>query len=114
MDETDEIRSLFYNDSYVGVILNNTATAERFRLELYKPDGTKVLEKTFDDTYVNASVDGDYVFVFSSSSGMILNTAGVEKFHGPLDFPVLEMRQGTVPGEFLMAGPTNLKGVRLR
>ena len=114
VDETDEIRSIFYNDSYVGVILNNTATAERFRLELYKPDGTKVLEKTFDDTYVNASVDGDYVFVFSSSSGMILNTAGVEKFHGPLDFPVLEMRQGTVPGEFLMAGPTNMKGVRLR
>ena len=105
---------LFYNDSYVGVILNNTASSERFRLELYKPDGTKVMEKTFDDTYVNAAVDGDYVFIFSSSSGMILNTAGVEKFHGPLDFPVLEMRQGTVPGEFLMAGPTNLKGVRLR
>ena len=98
----------------MGIILNKTASSERFRLELYKPDGTKVMEKTFDDTYVNASVDGDYVFVFSSSSGMILNTAGVEKFHGPLDFPVLEMRQGTVPGEFLMAGPTNLKGVRLR
>ena len=114
VDETDEIRSLFYNDSYVGVIMNNSTGEGRYRLELYKPDGTKVMEKIFDDSYLNASVDGDYVFVFSSNSGMILNTAGVEKFRGALDFQVLEMRQGTVPGEFLMAGPTNLKGVRLR
>ena len=45
---------------------------------------------------------------------MIVNMAGTEKFHGDLDFPVAQMRTGNVPGEFIMAGTTNVKGVRLR
>jgi hypothetical protein len=64
--------------------------------------------------YSAASVSGDYVFLFSSNEAMIVNMAGTEKFHGDLDFPVAPMRTGSVPGEFIMAGTSNVKGVRLR
>jgi len=112
--ETDEIRSLFYSGNYVGVVLDNTETEEHYRLEVYKADGTQVMKKYFDETFLTASLDGDCVFLFSSGQGAIYNLSGVRKFSGRLDFAVSAMRLGTLPGEFLMAGPTNLKGVRLR
>ena len=99
VDEADEIRTLFYNNEYVCVVLNNSASAERYRLEVYKPDGSQVLSKEFSMNYSAASVSGDYVFLFSSNEAMIVNMAGTEKFHG---------------GEFIMAGTSNVKGVRLR
>ena len=114
VDEADEIRTLFYNNEYVCVVLNNSASAERYRLEVYKPDGAQVLSKEFSMNYSAASVSGDYVFLFSSNEAMIVNMAGTEKFHGDLDFPVAQMRTGSVPGEFIMAGTSNVKGVRLR
>lgn len=112
--ETDEIRSLFYNNKYVGLILNNSGGQERYRLELYRADGGKVMEKCFDDNYQFASIDGNTVFIHSSTMGMIYNTAGVRKFYGKLDFPVIYMEQGALPGEYIMAGPANIKRVRLR
>ena len=114
VDEADEIRTLFYNDEYVCVVLNNSASAERYRLEVYKPDGSLVLTKEFSMNYTGASVSGDYVFLFSANEAMIINMAGTEKFHGALDFQVVQMRTGSVPGEFIMAGTSNVKGVRLR
>lgn len=114
IDETEEIRSLFYNESCVGVILNNTGGEERYRLKLYRPDGNKILEKTFDDNYLSATVDGNMIFILSPTTGIFFNTAGVRKFYGALDFPVQYVQRGTVPGEYLMAGASNLKGVRLR
>lgn len=114
VDETEEIRSLFYDKDHVGIILNNSKSAAKYRLELYRADGTKVLEKTFDDSYLTASIEGENIFLISSNFGMIYNTSGILKFRGPLDFAVSAMRNGTAPGEFLMAGPSNLKGVRLR
>lgn len=114
IDETEEIRSLFYNESCVGVILDNSGGEERYRLKLYRPDGSRILEKTFDDNYLSASVDGDMIFILSPTTGIFFNRAGVRKFYGALDFPVQYVRQGSVPGEYLMAGATNLKGVRLR
>ncbi len=113
VDEADEIRTLFYNDRYICVILNNSASAERYRLEVYKPDGSQVMTKEFSMNYTAASVSGDYVFLFSSNEALICNMAGTEKFRGPLDFPVVQMRTGSVPGEFIMAGTSNIKGVRL-
>ena len=112
--ETDEIRSLFYNNKYVGLILINSGGQERYRLELYRADGGKVMEKRFDDNYQFVSIDGNTVFIHSSTMGMIYNTAGVRKFYGKLDFPVIYMEQGALPGEYIMAGPANIKRVRLR
>ena len=112
--ETDEIRFLFYTDRYVGVVLNNTESEDHYRLEIYKQNGDLVLKKTFDESYQTASMDGDYVFLMSSGQGAVYNLSGVQKFSGPLDFQTSAMRAGTVPGEFLMAGPMNIKGVRFR
>ena len=109
-----EIQSVFYDESYVGVIVNDTSGKARYRLELYKRNGHKAMECFFDDPYRTVSIDGEMIFLLSPTVGTIFNTAGIQKFHGELDFPVVYMKKGASPGEFLMAGPSNLKGVRLR
>lgn len=111
---TDEIQSVFYNESYVGVITNNTMGEMRYRMEVYGKDGEKATEFYFDEDYKSVSIDGKMIFVLSSNKGRILHVSGVQKFYGDLDFPVVYMKKGPVPGEFLMAGPSNLKAVRLR
>lgn len=111
--ESEEIRSLFYNEHYIGVVVNAVNSEKRYRLEVYKPDGTEVFKKEFDEPFTNAAVDGDHVFLFSQAAAQIYNMAGVRKFSGELDFPVVGMRMGSLPGEYLFAGTGNLKAVRL-
>lgn len=114
VDVAEEIRSLFYSEKYVGIVVQELSGESRYRMELYRRDGSKAMERRFDDNYQTAAIDGEMIFLLSPGEGTIFNTAGIRKFHGALDFPVVYMQNGPAPGEFLMAGPSNLKAVRLR
>jgi len=110
--EEDEIQTIFNSGEYAGVILKSASS--RYRLEVYRANGSPVLKKEFDEPYQYAGIDGEYVFIYSTDHCLIYNLSGTEKFNGSLDFSVRKIIKGTLPGEFIMAGPTTMKGIRLK
>ena len=112
--ETDEIQNLFYSKDCVGVILKETGTASRYRLEVYRPNGNLLLKKEFNNLFQYAGEDGGYIFIYSSDSLLIFNMSGTEKFNGSIDFPIARVIKGPMPKEFLLAGPTAMKSIRLK
>jgi predicted lipoprotein with Yx(FWY)xxD motif len=111
--ESDEIQTVFYSEDYAGLILKNTASSSRYRLEIYKADGTAVFKKEFNTPYTGADIDDGYVFVYGSGNLTIYNMAGTEKFSGEIDPQVSAVTRGSAPNEFILAGSTFLRSIRL-
>lgn len=110
----DEIRSVFYSDQYVGVIVNNSEGENPNRMEIYKPDGSLVLSQEFNFQYTHADIDGEHIILYNEDSCRLYNMSGRLKFEGTFDFTILKIRNGRLPNTLIVTGPQNMKEIRLQ
>ena len=110
----EEIRSVFYSDKYVGIIVNNTDGENPDRMNVYNPDGTLVFSEAFHYQYTQADIDGEHVILYNEDSCRVYNMSGRLKFEVTFDFPVSRIRNGRFPNTLLVTGPQNMKEIRLQ
>ena len=110
---TEEIQSVFYSKDYVGVIVAQEGGEYRQRMDVYKPNGDAVFSQEFTYDYTYADIDGDTIFLYNEDSCRVYNRYGNLKYEGPLDFTVSKMIKGSLPNQFLAAGPQVIKEIKL-
>ena len=110
---TEEIQSVFYSKDYVGVIVAQEGGEYRQRMDVYKPNGDTVFSQEFTYDYTYADIDGDTIFLYNEDSCRVYNRYGNLKYEGPLDFSVSKMIKGSLPNQFLAAGPQVIKEIKL-
>ncbi len=110
----EEIKSVFYSNKYVGLIVDNPEGENPYRLDVYKPNGDHVFSKGFQYQYTYADIDGDHVFLYNEDSCRVYNMSGRLKFSGTFDFPVSKIRNGRFPNTLIVTGPQNMKEIRLQ
>lgn len=78
------IRSVFSNDKYIGVIRNNDKESEKgkYIVDVYNTKGSSVLRKIIDTDYQKVKFDGDDILLIGEYDCTILRMKGSEKFHG--------------------------------
>ena len=72
----EEIQSIFYNENYVGIIVQAASGEEKYRMDVYEADGTKAFSEGFSYGYTQAAVEGDMVFLYNEESCRIYNHYG--------------------------------------
>ena len=78
-----EIRSIFYNDNYVGFVYANENSEDSFRMQVFDLDGKEVFSKDFNMEYEEIGfLENGEVCVRSDSECAIYTLRGWEKFHG--------------------------------
>lgn len=76
-----EMRSIFYNEAYVGVVFENQNKEESYKLQVFDLKGTEVLTKDFDLKYQEIEfLANDEVCVRADSECIIYTLHGIEKF----------------------------------
>ena len=85
----------------------------RQRMDVYKPNGDAVFSQEFTYDYTYADIDGDTIFLYNEDSCRVYNRYGNLKYEGPLDFSVSKMIKGSLPNQFLAAGPQAIKEIKL-
>lgn len=111
---TEEIQSVFYSKDYVGVIRTQEGRrSTRPAHGVYKPNGDAVFSQEFTYDYTYADIDGDTIFLYNEDSCRVYNRYGNLKYEGPLDFSVSKMIKGSLPNQFLAAGPQVIKEIKL-
>lgn len=114
VETEEEIECIFYSDDYVGMIVRNYNGESASRMELYRKNGVPVMKKEFTYDYNQVDLDGDLIIMYNDNSCKVFNLAGVEKFSGEFDFPVLKIRQKTGLSQVLViTGPQMMKEVKL-
>ena len=87
---SQEIRSVFHSDKYIGFVLLNEDKSG-YEVRLFDRSGTQVLTKEFTGEYSNIRMDGDEIIMFDGSSACIITVTGILKFQGDLKTEALEM-----------------------
>ncbi len=101
----EEIRSIFYNENYVGIIVRDVAGENDYRMDVYEDNGTKAFSVSFDYEYMHASVEGDMIFLYNEDSCRVYNHYGNLKYEGTFDFTLSKVTKGRLPNQIIVTGP---------
>ena len=109
-----EIRSVFSNDQYVGVVRKNETNSElgNYIVEVYNGSGRQVLHKIIDMEYQKVKFDKNDIILLGEYEGLIIRLNGNEKLkvqfkEGATDLLSISSR------EYLLVGMKNIKKIRL-
>lgn len=85
-----EIKSVFHNEKYIGMILKNQGKGG-YELRLYNKSGKVVLSKEFKGDYSHVKLCGNQVIMYDGKNCSIFMKNGIQKFKGRMDNNILEM-----------------------
>lgn len=77
-----EIRGVYHNDSYVGVVFYNAMGNTRYRMEIYNNAGEHVKTQEFNLDYTDILFDKDTYIIYNEEECIIMSMSGVEKYNG--------------------------------
>ena len=105
---TREIRSLFYNDHYVGLVFENENMEQPYQVEIYDTRGVKV--RTFDFSMEYDAIEfleNDEVCIRNNLECEIYTLRGIRRFHYNFDEDIYKViHVGGRQYIFLMSGAT--------
>ena len=80
-----EIVSTFYDESHIGLVLNNEDSEKAFQLIVYNKNGREILREDTDFAYQEIELVGNQIVMYNKSAFCVYNLSGVEKFNGSLN-----------------------------
>lgn len=79
---SEEIQSVFYDDSHVGLVFFNTAAETTYRLEVYDTSAKKVSEIAFDLDYKEIVFDSSGIIIYNDNECLIYDWDDRLKYQG--------------------------------
>lgn len=79
---SEDIQSVFYDTSHVGLVFYNASGETAYRMELYDTNGKKVNELTFDLEYKDILFDTAGIIIYNDEDFAVYDWDGRLKFNG--------------------------------
>ncbi len=77
-----EVRSIFYNEAYLGFVFNNENTEHPYKMSVYDLRGSEVMTKDFNMEYSEIGfLENDEICIRNALECSIYNLRGNRKFH---------------------------------
>lgn len=115
VEAEEEIRSLCFDRSYVGIVLNDTVSKNGpYHIELYNSSGERVMHANFGEHYSASFVDKGTVFLLGSDTLTIFLKNGTKQFSGNVDFSLVRAVRRPGENRYLWLGASHIKEVKLK
>ena len=115
VEAEEEIRSLCFDRSYVGIVLNDTVSKNGpYRIELYNSSGERVMHANFGEHYSTSFVDRGTVFLLGSDTLTIFLKNGTKQVSGNVDFSLVRAVRRPGENRYLWLGASHIKEVKLK
>ena len=115
VEAEEVIRSLCFDRSYVGIVLNDTVSKNGpYRIELYNSSGERVMHANFGEHYSASFVDKGTVFLLGSDTLTIFLKNGTKQFSGNVDFSLVRAVRRPGENRYLWLGASHIKEVKLK
>lgn len=111
-----QARSVFFNESYVGIITNNDEKADETRhMEVYDSGGKRILRKDFSMDYESVEfLQNGEICIRSGTELLLYNTYGVKKFAYTFDTAFYGVLSGHGQTEYIFILEGRTDRVRLK
>lgn len=85
IDLPEEVKSVFYNEEYIGFVSQETTDTKAYILDVYNNDGEHAGTVQFDLEYSNITFHNKSVIVYNANEVAVYTMKGKCKFHSELD-----------------------------
>ena len=106
---TDEVKSIFYDDTHYGLIFDNKDKENPYRIEIYNTKSTKHRDLFFSMDYTQVEfLDNDDICVRSDEACEIFNKKGIKKLSYKFDKNLYKVISGSSQRNytFILEGET--------
>lgn len=107
-----EIKSSFYSDDYIGLVLKNEGE-EGYELCLYNTRGKKVMSEKFSGDYSRMKISGSQVILYDGKKCRIFTRGGVCRFDGEMKDSILEIVPVFGVNKYMVMNANGMEIVRL-
>lgn len=112
-----EIKSVFCNEKYIGLISNNEEkdTDRTRRMEIYDTKGRHILSKDFSMDYETVGfLNSNEICIHNADECVIYNTYGVKKFTYKFERPLYAVMSGSTQTRYVFILEGTTEKVRLK
>ena len=110
----EEVRSIYFNDSYMGAVFANSTSEGKYRLQVYGTKGDNVLTAYFDIDYTEVVFNNKQVIIYNEDECIIMDMNGHVKFEGDFETPVRVMIPTNLRNRFTLVTADAIKTLNLK
>ena len=110
----NEIQRVFFSDSNIGLVLDNSNSKDIYKLEVYNLSGKLVCDTTFSTKYDDISFDGDSIIMYNSNSIVLMNLKGKKLCDITMDMPVNYVLSEGSRGNYIVINSKYVQSVRFK
>ena len=110
----EEVRSVYFNHSYVGLVFANNTEDGDYRLQVYDASGNKTLTTFFDIDYTEIFFTEQYIIIYNEDECIVKNHAGQDKYTGSFEVPVRAMIPTNLRNKFTLVTSNNIETMILK
>lgn len=114
IDIEEEIKSVYYSSSYLGLVFENSDIGAKYKLELYDLEGNKVLTLKFDQDYNNIVINEKEFIIVSDMEFSIYKMNGLEKFHYSTQRTLLNVIPEETLNKYVIVDSSNTEVINLK
>jgi hypothetical protein len=110
----EEIKSVYFSDSYVGLVFPNGTEEGAYRLVVYNDKGGDVLTTYFDFEYTEIIFSGKQIIIYNEDECIIQDINGHVKYKGDFTTPVRAMVPTNLPGRYTLVTADKIETMNLK
>lgn len=108
-----EIRSILFNDQYIGFVLHSSEGEQQYKVLLYDLKGKKVLDKNMNFNYENIYLSGNHIIMHTNLEWVIWKTDGEEMLRYTFDKNVSYILPSTSERKFIIINDLKMEEIQL-
>ena len=110
----EEVRSVYFNESYVGLVFANNTAEGAYRLQVYNTQGNLILTSYFDMHYSDIIFDDKQIVIYNDDECIIQDVTGHVKYKGSFITPVRLMIPSGVRNKYALVTNQNVQTMNLK
>lgn len=110
----DSITAVYSNDDYIGIVLENAESEDKYRLEIYSTKGELVTKKTFNFEYKDVVFGSDFFTIYGNREVLVSTYKGAIKLDREYDNSIRLIIPTGVPTKYIIVTDTSIDTVTMR
>lgn len=109
-----EVRSVFYNDKYVGLVFTSDNSESQYRMDVYNASAAKVGSYYFDIDYNEIFFGTDTFVAYNETDCLVMTLTGTEKYNGHFSKTVNLMLPTGSAYKYLLVTDNSIDTIQLK
>lgn len=111
IDLDKEIKSVFHDDKYVGVVLRNDNDSNH-TVKLYRKNGKEILSEQVKGGYKNVKIEDGQIILHEGKRCHVITKSGIHKFDGEFETDIAEIFPVFGVNKYLLINANGLEEIR--